>query len=263
MNSYLTDIIVVNFNTRKYLSDCIESIINFSGPRDKYRLWVIDNGSTDGSISLIKTSKWVTGIFNRENRGYARACNQGIRAGTGKYIFLLNSDLKVTANWLPPLIKTLEDSYLVAVVGPKLVSPQGYLVGAGVIGNNSRPLIRGWGEPAELARFNHSIECLSICGACMGIKREFLPRLGFFDEHYLHYFEETDYCYNARYHGFKIVYCPKSTVIHHVSGSCRDHQKLKHYFMQSRKYFQEKWKEFLQDGTEYRETVSGDVTGSK
>jgi GT2 family glycosyltransferase len=249
--NYLSDIVIVNFNTKKYLDDCLQSIRKFTGPKNSYRIWVIDNGSTDGSASLIKAAEGITGIFNRENRGYGRACNQGIRAGTGDYIFLLNSDTQVTSGWLLPLIQTLASDPKIAITGPKLVNPEKRLVGAGVIGTNAHPIIRGWGEPDEPGRFDQPLKCVSVCGACMGIKRQLLPQLGLFDEHYFHYYEETDYCYNARFRGFKIVYCPDSTVIHRVFGSCRDLRVLNRYFSESRAYFHTKWKEFLKDETEY------------
>lgn len=263
LDSYLVDIVIVNYNTKKYLQDCLQSINNFSSPTDNYRVWVIDNGSTDGSIELIGKYH-VSGIYNKENHGYGSACNQGIIAGAGRYIFLLNSDTMVTDGWLTPLIKTLDSSSKVAVVGPRLVNPEGLLVGVGVVGTNARPVIRGWKEPNEAHRYNEMIEVLSVCGACMGIKRQNIPELGLFDEQYFHYFEETDYCYNARSHGYKVVYYPDSTVIHRVFGSCRDFQRLNKYFQNGEKYFKKKWRVFLQDDTEYGQTVDTcNVAGKK
>lgn len=255
MEGYLADIVIVNFNTRKYLKECLDSIRVNSGPYKDYRVWVVDNGSTDDSHHEIKARSWVTGIMNRSNRGYGSACNQGIKAGSGGSIFLLNSDVTVTPGWLNPLIATLASAPEIAVVGPRLVNPEGLLVGTGVVGTNARPVIRGWGEPDEPGRYNQTIECLSICGACMGIKRDLLSVLGFFDDKYFHYFEETDYCYNARYHGYKVIYHPESKVIHHVQGSCRNFRKLNKYFRTSENYFKNKWKFFWEDQTEYKETV--------
>lgn len=254
MEGYLVDFVIVNFNTRKYLGDCLDSIRANSGLYEDYRVWVVDNGSTDDSRHEIRTRPWVTGIMNRSNRGYGSACNQGIKTGSGNYIFLLNSDVTVTPGWITPMVATLASAREIAVVGPRLVNPEGLLVGVGVVGTNARPIIRGWGEPDEPERYNQTIECLSVCGACMGIKRDLLSVLGFFDEKYFHYFEETDYCYNARYHGYKVIYHPKSKVIHHVQGSCRNFRQLNKYYQTSEKYFNEKWKIFLKDQTKYGET---------
>jgi GT2 family glycosyltransferase len=254
---YATDIVIVNYNTQNLLVECLYSIKISSGNPEDYRVWIIDNGSTDGSIALIKKNRWVAGIFNRNNRGYGAACNQGILAGNGKYVFLLNSDIKVTPNWLPPLLKTLETVPNAAVVGPKLINTQGFIVGAGVVGTNAHPIIRGWGEPNHKNIYNRPTECLSVGGACMGIKRGLISELGLFDEHYFHYFEETDYCYNARFHGYKIIYCPDSLVIHRVLGSCRNFNRLDGYYRKAQQYFVTKWRNYLNDKTEYGLTESG------
>lgn len=241
---YQTDIIIVNFNTRQFLAACLESLRAHTGPPAGYRIWVVDNGSTDGSRAFIRSAPGVNGIFNHTNRGYGAACNQGIKRGRGEYIFLFNSDTMVTPGWLPPLLKLLADSQT-AVVGPRLVTPDGFLVGTGVVGTNAHPVLRGWGEPDGPDKYREVTECLSVGGACMGIKRALLPELGYFDEHYFHYFEETDYCYNARFHGYKVLYCPDSKVIHRLSGSCRNRRRLQQYFREGERYFQKKWQAFL------------------
>lgn len=242
----LTDIVIVNFNTRNYLADCVQSIIEHT-KANTYRIWVIDNASTDDSVQWIRARATVHGIFNQKNIGYGAACNQGIKAGNGEYIFLFNSDIRVTPNWLIPMIRILKSSSRIAVVGPKLVNEDSLIVGAGVVGTHLHPIIRGWGQPDLPNRYHQVTECLSIGGSCMGIKRKLLSELGFFDENFFHYFEETDYCYNARAHGYKVIYCPTSKVIHRVNGSCHDQPKLMTYYEQSKTYFYKKWKEFLTD----------------
>ena len=248
--TYQSDIVIVNYNTRHYLERCLESIRSFSGSWAAHRVWVVDNGSTDGSSIVWQNKSWVKAIINRRNRGYATACNQGIRAGNGVYIFLCNSDLVMTPHWLEPLTQLLSQPD-VAVVGPRLVNPEGFLVGVGVVGTNAEPLIRGWGEPDEPFRYNEPTECISLSGACIGIKRELLTTLGLLDEHFFHYFEETDYCYQARFLGYKVVYCPDSKVVHRVYGSCRDNQRLKTYFQNGKEYFCRKWAHFMDDPTLY------------
>lgn len=260
---YQADLIIVSFNTRKYLAECLKSIKEHTNINQDLKVWVVDNHSTDGSVQLIKSYGWVRGIFNQKNRGYGAACNQGIRNSAGKYIFLINSDTQFTPGWLQSLLKTIETNPKAAVVGPRLVNPEGFLVGVGVVGVNAKPVLRGWGEPDEPHRYSQSCNCLSVGGACMGIKRELLPQLGYFDENYFHYFEETDYCYNARFHGYQVVYCPESKVIHRVYGSCQNMRILNNHFSKSRAYFQNKWKEFLTDETVYGESfVISNVTGA-
>jgi GT2 family glycosyltransferase len=251
MEEYLADLVIVSFNTCKYLKECLDSIRENSGSYQEYRIWIVDNGSIDHSDLEIKKRPWVTGIMNRTNRGYGSACNQGIKAGSGRYIFLLNSDIKVTPGWMVPLTDTLASAPDIGVVGPRLVNPEGLLVGTGVVGTNAQPIIRGWAERDDPRKYSKPEAVLSVCGACMGIKRSLLPVLGFFDEQYFHYFEETDYCYNTRYHGYNVIYCPDSKVIHRVSGSCRNYRVLNEYYRKAYDYFQKKWADFLKDPRQY------------
>ena len=255
MPPYLADLIVINYNSRRYLPGCLESLKKNSGSATDYRIWVVDNGSTDRSVSYLRTLPRISVIYNSKNTGYGAACNLGIQAGTGECIFLLNSDIVVNPGWLEPLIRILKSSPRVAVAGPKLINSRGFIMGAGVVGSNARPVIRGWGEPDGPEKYHQAMEVLSVCGACMGIKRALLSGLGLFDEHYFHYFEETDYCYNARFHGYKVMYCPESKVIHHGHGSCLDTAKLQKYYHDSNNYFQQKWAVFLKDETVYGDTV--------
>lgn len=241
MDSYLADLIIVSYNSKKYLSLCLNSIKDFTGAPSNYRVWVVDNASQDGSIAYIQSVTGIYPIFNRVNRGYGAACNQGILRGQGRYLVLLNSDTQVTPGWLLPLVKTFQDDSRTAVVGPRLVTPDGYIAGAGVVGTYTHPVIRGWGEPDEPWRYDKTMEVLSVSGCCMLLRRDLLPALGLFDEAYFHYFEETDYCYRARLQGFKVIYCPDSIVMHAVNGSCRNLDRLNRYYLAAKKRFYQKW----------------------
>jgi GT2 family glycosyltransferase len=241
LESYLADLIIVNYNTKKYLSLCLKSIKDFTGAASNYRVWVIDNASQDGSAAYIQSIPGIRRIFNRKNLGYGAACNQGILRGQGQYLVLLNSDIQVTPGWLPPLIKIFQDDPQIALVGPRLITPDGFIAGAGVVGTYTHPVIRGWGEPDEVWRYNKIQDVISISGCCMLLRRDLLKVLGLFDEQYFHYFEETDYCYRARRHGYKVIYCPDSVVIHHINGSCRNLTRLNYYYLAAKKRFYQKW----------------------
>lgn len=251
------DIVIVSYNTKRYLKACLRSIErNTKGP---FRVWVVDNGSTDGTQKLAPNFPWVRWIWNRVNSGYGRACNQGAVAGDGDQIAFLNSDTEVTSGWLPPLVDRAESNEGIAIVGPKLLNPQGLLVGAGVIGTNAKPVIRGWMAEDNPERFGYPLDCLSLCGACILLKRRLIPSLGLFDPAFFHYFEETDLCYRGRAKGFRVVYEPESRVIHHVSASCRDTGYLRRQYEASRKVFEEKWRDFFNDERTYEEKAGGDL----
>lgn len=241
----MVDIVIINYNTRQLILECLDSI--FNNETIPVQVFVIDNASVDDSVEMIsKYYPQVNVIKNTTNEGYGKACNKGIVAGKNPYIVLLNSDTKVTSGWLEPIINVFEKNEDTAVVGSKLLSENNHIMGSGVIGTNANPQIRGWMEP-DNGQFNKQIDCISVCGACMMIKRENIPTLGLFDENYFFYYEETDYCYGARDKGYRIIYCPESRVIHHQHGSCKDNELLRRYFDESDKIFHGKWAHMMGD----------------
>lgn len=239
------DIVVINYNTLEFLRGCLESIKLYTDY--PYQVMVVDNASTDGSVEFLLGYPDIKVILNKENRGYGRACNQGITAGNGKYILFLNSDTRVTPGWLKPLVECARSDSNIAVVGNKQVNKDHKIVGAGVVGTYGKPVQRGWGIPDGPGVYDQQTDCLAVCGACFLIKRELLPVLGMLDERYFFYFEETDYCYNAKAKGYRVVYCPQSTIYHYFEGSpCQREDRIKH-FITSDRLFRAKWKHLLQN----------------
>jgi GT2 family glycosyltransferase len=246
----LVDIVVVSFNTRQLLERCLRSIRAHTPP-GAYRLHVVDNASSDGSAEWARAQPDVDLVVSAENAGYARACNQGARRGDGEHILFLNADVAALPGWLPPLLDTLESDERIAVVGPRLVNEQGRIVGAGIVGTNAEPEIRLWMQREIDAEDRRCIDCLSVCGAAYMIKRALVPVLGLFDERYFFYFEETDYSYNARDRGYRVVYCPASRMIHTWGGSGRANPLLGHYFSEGRRLFDRKWAHMMSDPRVY------------
>ncbi|MCY0902891.1 MAG: glycosyltransferase family 2 protein [Firmicutes bacterium] len=237
----LVDIVVVSFNTRDLLTSCLHSIDRCT--TEAHHVIVVDNASTDGTQAWLQTlqGSQLTVIFNAVNRGYAAACNQGIRAGSSPFILLANSDIRMTAGWLAPLLTCMEADEQIAVVGPKLIDLRGRITGAGIVGTLTDHRPRGNHEVDGPAIFGEPEDCFSVCGAAYLIRRTNLETLGYFDERYFFYFEETDYSQNARSRGYRVVYCPDSRIIHIGGRSDGDHVKLRGWFETSRKLFLEKW----------------------
>lgn len=111
----LTSIIVLSYNTLKLTWECIRSIQRFTEP-GTYEIIVVDNASTDGSVEYLKEQKDLKVIFNQENMGFPKGCNQGIEIATGTEILLLNSDTIVTPRWLSQLRYALYSSEMVGAV---------------------------------------------------------------------------------------------------------------------------------------------------
>lgn len=149
----------------------------------------------------------------------------------------------------------MESDPLVAVVGPKLLTPEGRIAfaGAGVVGTNRHPVPRGSGEPDGPDVYDRPHECLAVVGACLMIRRDLIPILGLFDEGYFFYWEDIDYCLNARVHGYRVLFWPASRVVHHgqTTSSLYGSQSAR-WFEEGRRRFEAKWERYLDDPTEYR-----------
>ncbi|PWI57459.1 glycosyltransferase family 2 protein [Sulfoacidibacillus thermotolerans] len=243
----LVDLVIVNYNTKSLLLQCLGSIAHHTPIA--HQVIVVDNGSQDGSVEALRklSRENLLILVNKENRGYAKACNQGIKAGTSPYIMLLNSDIQVTPNWLPPLLNCMESDRKIAVVGPKMIDQLGRITAAGVVGTDAAHAPRGLLEPDAPFKYNQQEDCISVCGAAYLIRRDLIDELGLFDENYFFYFEETDYSFTARNHGYRVVYCPQSKIYHLMGQSCHDHAKLRALFEESERYFRQKWAHVLNE----------------
>lgn len=235
------DIIIVNYNTRGYLEGCLSSIQRHTDY--PHKLIIIDNNSTDDSkvfLEKIKNSPGVTVIYNKENVGTARAWNQGIRTGDGKYLLFLNPDTLVLPNWLKKMVQVAESDPKIAVVGNKQIDQNGIINYAGVIEHNGQPNWRGAGEKDAPGKFAEVCDCLDVCGACYLIKRALVPTIGYFDERFFLYAEESDYSRRVKQLGYRIVYAP-TTIIHFKNGVPISHEERQKLRQRSSKAFQEKW----------------------
>lgn len=212
------DIILLNYNTQPMLKNCIKSIEKHT--KFPYRLIIIDNNSQDESKKYLNRlrKKDMTLVYNKKNLGVSKAWNQGIKKGKGKYILFLNPDTLVSPNWLTKIVHCAESDKKIAVVGTKQINEKGRIVHGGILEKNGRRINRGFGQKNSPNKFNKICDCVTVWGACLLIKRENIPIIGYFDEQYFMYAEETDYTFRARLLGFRVVYCPV-TITHFVEGS--------------------------------------------
>jgi len=123
MNSPDVSIVIVNWNTREILRDCLRSVYENAGPVDLHVI-VVDNASTDGSVEMVKSEfEKVQLIANSENRGFAAANNQGMAVATGRYVLLLNSDTVVLDGAIAKTVAFADVHPEAAVVGCRVLNP--------------------------------------------------------------------------------------------------------------------------------------------
>jgi len=208
-------IIIVSWNGEPYLGNCLDAILAQIGSDDK--VIVVDNGSTDGSVALMRECyPQVHLIENERNLGFAGGCNTGLRVAQGDVLFILNQDVFLRSDWLVAMCAALADQ-TVGVAGCKLLYPDGQTIqhAGGVIRwPRAVPDHQGYGEEDD-GRWDEPVDVDYVTGAAWGFRRDMLEEVGELDEGYWPgYYEEVDYCFRAREAGLRIVYVPTAEALH-------------------------------------------------
>lgn len=249
----ITSIIILSYNTLDLLQMCIESIRGFTAP-DTYEIIVIDNASKDGSVEWLRKQNDIRCIYNNENLGFPKGCNQGMAIAEGTEILLLNSDVIVTPRWLEQLKRALCSDEKVGAVGcvtSKCSNLQQIEVPYDKKNVNVDELI----EFAE--KFNHSnpekwLPHFKLVGFCMMFRTSLYKEIGGLDEVFSPgNYEDDDYSIRIRLAGYKILLCADTFIHHFGSGSFirkrspeeeREHtMKYLALLEKNRKYFLNKW----------------------
>ncbi|OPX39478.1 MAG: hypothetical protein B1H11_02960 [Desulfobacteraceae bacterium 4484_190.1] len=249
LGSRKVSIIIPVFNQIKYTRQCLETLLA-NTPDDLYELIVVDNASTDGTKEFMKNLKTkVTTITNVENLGFAKACNQGARAASGKYLVFLNNDIIPLPGWLVEMLRVIESDEGIGVVGSKLLFPDGTIQHAGVvISSNGLPYHLYRGCPDKIEGANKQRDFQIVTAACMLIERKCYFDVGGFDERYINGCEDIDLCLKVRKINKRVVYTPRSVLIH-FEGQSEGRQDEMNY---NRRLLMGKWsKSIVQDDNYY------------
>lgn len=226
-------IIIPLYNQAAYTQQCLESLV--ASTTSDYEVVLVDNASSDETADLLQSLEGdVRIIRNAENLGFARACNQGAAVAQGQYLLFLNNDTLLLPGWLEPLTAVLDQEADVAVVGAKLLLPNGTLQHAGVElvenrlnGVSLTPLHRYYGFSGDYPPANVKEDCKVVTGAAMLIRKDAFEVVGGFDENYWNGYEDVDLCFKMLQHGWRVVYEPKSCLIHFGSVSGEERFKKK------------------------------------
>lgn len=214
MKSPLVSVIIVNWNGGEVFTNCLESLGRIDYPR--WELIVVDNGSTDG------TEKKAT-LKNKTNQGFAPANNQGVKIAKGEYILLLNNDTKVKKDFLTKMVIRMERDNFIGVVQPKIfmMDKVGYLDNAGSFLTRIG-FLEHWGfGQKDSNEFSKEREIFSAKGACMLIRREVIEKIGLFDDDFISYFEESDFCWRVWLLGYKVIFYPDAQIYHKIGFTIR------------------------------------------
>jgi GT2 family glycosyltransferase len=225
-------VIVVSWNTRNILRGCLLSIFEKT-KETSFEVFVVDNNSHDGSAEMVRAEfPAVRLIENTQNRGFAAANNQAIRAASGRYILLLNPDTLVLDDAISRCVKYANLHPKVGVVGCQVledenrISPTGFSFPTPLnmffqYSGLSRafPRSRLFGRP-DLSWWDRNSEqdVDVIAGMFMLVRREAIAQVGLLDESYFIYYEETDWCYRFARAGWRRVFIPSARIVHLDGG---------------------------------------------
>jgi GT2 family glycosyltransferase len=234
-------IVIVTNNSASFIHECLQSIIDQQTPFP-VEVVVIDNASTDGTVTLIERQfPQIQLIKNSENRGFNVANNQGIKRSAGDLVLLLNPDTRLEHHALEEMVKFMEHHNDVAAIGPKILNGDGTLQRTGVsfpsLWNTFSeslfldelfPRSRVFGRHRRLYENpDTEYEVDYVQGSCLLVRREPLEKAGLLDEEYFLYFDETDLCYKLKRQGWNIVYVPRAVVTHYGAGGATFYDEVR------------------------------------
>ena len=227
-------IIIVSYNTKELLVDCLRSIqkaVQFISAE----VFVVDNNSSDGTVSLIKKKfPKIKLKANKQNLGFSKANNQALTLIRGKYVLILNPDTKLMSDTITKMIDFMQDNPQVTVSTCKVELPNGQL---------DRDCRRHFPTPwrafchfSGLSKIfacpkifdqyyygylpdDHQHEIDSCAGAFMMIRKSAIAKVGLFDEDFFFYGEDLDWCWRFKEAGFKIMYTPITKIIHYKGAA--------------------------------------------
>lgn len=223
----LVSIVFPNYNGGSEPLECLKSIKNLSYPKDKIEVIVIDNNSTDGSLQNIKyTDQKIKIIENKENVGFAKAINQGIKQSNGEYIFIGNDDIVFDKDSLKILVEYLINHPKVAIAGGKIFSKNNptEVVSCGYMMNKWTGNIYPSPNPNVIKEPDW------IQGCAMLVRKSVFDQIGIFDDNFSFiYFEDFDFCLRAKKAGYKISYLPTAYFWHGQSKTMDKDLQRKYY----------------------------------
>jgi len=241
-------IIIPVYNQFKYTYNCLKSI-SLLNEHSTFEIVIADDNSTDETSCINNYVMGIKIVKNVSERGFLNNCNNAIKYASGKYIYFLNNDTALFDGAIDSLVSTLESAKDIGCVGSKLIYSDCSLQEAGgIIWNDASGWNFGRNDNPLRTKYMYKKEVDYISGASLMIKKELLDKIGGFDTRYVPaYYEDTDLAFEVRKRGFKVVFQPRSIVMHFEGKSCGTDitTGIKSYQNVNKEKFKLKWQETL------------------
>ncbi|MBI4446798.1 MAG: glycosyltransferase family 2 protein [Acidobacteria bacterium] len=237
-------IIVVNYKSTDFLSKCLQSIQKETSSLN-YHITVVDNASNDPSLAKIERDfPGVSILRNRQNLGFSKACNQGLRLEKADYYLLVNPDCLIRERAIEKTLSFMESKPAVGIAGCRIVNSDGsfQLAAKRGIPRPATALYRLLGlsflfpRSKTFGRYNLTFlddrkinEVEAVSGSFLMFRHEVLETVGYLDEDFFLYGEDLDYCYRALSASWKVYYFPDAEIVHHRYQSSREDRRAVRY----------------------------------
>ncbi|MEK7521653.1 MAG: glycosyltransferase family 2 protein [Patescibacteria group bacterium] len=247
---YKVFVVILNWNGIKDTIECLKSVRRLQITNYKLQIIVVDNGSTDNSVEVLKKQKGTTLLENKENLGFAGGNNVGMKYAVehdADFILVLNNDTVVEENLIVHLVEAAELDKKAGIFSPKIYFEKGFehhkdqyvesekgkvIWYVGGVMDWKNILGSNYGvDDVDVGQYQESREIDFATGACMFIRRGVIEEVGFFDEKYFLYLEDADYSIHAKEAGWKVVFVPKAALWHKVSQSSGIGSELNDYYI--------------------------------
>ena len=242
-------IIIPVFNKIQYTYNCLKSIYENTGDHKDYEIIIVDDCSNDETKKVLSKIEGIRILNNETNIGFLNSCNFAALQARGDFLILLNNDTMVRPGWLRWLVKTFQMFPDAGLVGSKLIYPNGRLQEAGgIVWQDGSAYNYGQMDDPGKPEYNYAREVDYCSGACIMIPRKLFMDIGMFGTEYSPaYYEDTDLAFKVQACKKKVIYQPKSEVIHYegitsgndISKGIKKHQSINHL-----KFFN-RWKDVL------------------
>ena len=244
----IVSVIIPTFGKADYTLRCLASIAAYP-PHAPIEILVVDDANTDGCTAQLASIQGIRLIVNPSNLGYLRSCNAAARISNGKFLLFLNNDTQVLPHWLDALLAPFAEDRNVGAVGSKLLYPDGRLQEAGaIIWSDGSGWNYGRFDDPKRAVYNYRREVDYCSAASLMVPRALFDQLGGFDERYAPaYCEDSDLAFRLRDGGYKVIYQPRSQIVHYegISHGRDETYGIKAFQVRNQRTFRARWQSVL------------------